>query len=308
MSVCVICDLQDCNITMNRVQTLDGQCGKSVENVCTSTDTSNRAQTGGGGISIGAEAMSQFMRSRIEENVAGGFGGGLLILTGARPAFDKCSIQANVALTSFSVGGAAWIESRARPSFVNQTVIRGNQAGFEGGLFLSDACHSSEYHAGRDWFDDTAVVGPNQQSSHGHCTCSFDRLTQRFTCIEPQRDKTTEIIVLSTTMSIFGCFLLVLGVVYRVKSYRDWTVDESESDVSRFAEFGYGMVDHDTELQMLNFLGQGNFGIVSKAILRRRGDRPARYCAVKSLERGDVNEMIDEVALNSVAFFLYGDI
>lgn len=59
----------------------------------------------------------------------------------------------------------------------------------------------------------------------------------------------------------------------------------------------YGIIDWHKELKMKGELGSGNFGVVKKAILRRRGPKPARYCAVKELERG--HSLAEETALQA---------
>ena len=61
----------------------------------------------------------------------------------------------------------------------------------------------------------------------------------------------------------------------------------------------YGLIDYDKELWLKEELGAGNFGVVRKAVLRRRDIRPARIVAVKTLEQGNASEMIQEASLMS---------
>ena len=80
-------------------------------------------------------------------------------------------------------------------------------------------------------------------------------------------------------------------------SPRVWSPRGSADSVESFEDFGYGNIDYETEVHRMHNLGSGNFGVVYKAKLRRRGALAPRFVAVKELTRGDTLELLEEAKL-----------
>jgi len=106
--------------------------------------------------------------------------------------------------------------------------------------------------------------------------------------------------------AIIFCFLIGFAFYKRHKWHYNWDVPDAdtarlnmEKEMGIYEDFGYGLIGHKKELKEISYLGAGNFGVVNKAILRRRGARPARLVAVKKLEHGNATDMIEEARMMS---------
>eukprot|EP00656_Telonema_subtile_P043221 TRINITY_DN49610_c0_g1_i3.p1 TRINITY_DN49610_c0_g1~~TRINITY_DN49610_c0_g1_i3.p1 ORF type:complete len:1026 (-),score=139.17 TRINITY_DN49610_c0_g1_i3:64-3141(-) len=86
-------------------------------------------------------------------------------------------------------------------------------------------------------------------------------------------------------------------------SYMDPNEDEDLSPRSETSVvacvlgFGYGLIDYQSDLCLKETIGQGNFGSVRKAVLRRRGKHAARLVAVKELTQGCSADLLAEAKL-----------
>jgi len=270
--------------------------------LCTvAVSTINGASGGGGGMTIASGSQARVSDTSITGNVAGAYGGGLVITdSNTNPTFTRCNISGNYAIGKGAGGGAAYLGGKVSPVFV-ECRVEGNVAGgYAGGFYQSDQSSGCSYPVyNRSTFRNN--VGVTQ--SNTECECKLGELS--FQC-DVYKEKSflqshlTAILAIIAAIAVFGLF--IAAVRNRYNHYYNWHIplDSDGREVesaSEFDDFGYGIIGYSKELKLKEELGSGNFGIVMKAILRRRDQKPARWCAVKRLEHGNQTEMIREARL-----------
>ena len=131
------------------------------------------------------------------------------------------------------------------------------------------------------------LVGPNPLCSCCYpflaCVCFYsgDVTDDAFTSGE---DNEREMQVIKIIRRSEAAQVDLDGTDVHLQAIEDNTDTGRETIEKRVQYFGYGLIDYDKDLCIKDTIGAGNFGTVSKAVLRRRGHHPGRLVAVKVIQ------------------------